>query len=162
MRYKVIIRYPTAANCTITFETQADSEKEARNTACRTVPQCSETDILSAYPIPFDPANLKTIDINALEWFDKVNGNSYFAGTVTVNYGMPDEQTFNMPFQYGYGSQYEQEAFKVLAEAGLTGYNDWGKNNRQPWGTSTLREKGVIVRSHIQKNCKQRELKAIK
>ena len=41
----------------------------------------------------------QTIDINAKEWFDKVNGNSYFCGTITINYGMKTEQTFLMPFQ---------------------------------------------------------------
>lgn len=89
---------------------------------------------------------VKTIDIQAKEWFDKVNGNSYFAGLVTVNYGMEDAKEFIMPFQYGYGRQYEQEAFKVLREANLinTIY------------TIELRELGVIVRSNIVRGCKQR------
>ena len=30
---------------------------------------------------------IKTIDVNCLEWFDKINGNSYFAGEIIVNYG---------------------------------------------------------------------------
>ena len=42
---------------------------------------------------------IKTIDIDCKEWFDRINGNSYFAGTVTVNFQMEDEQTFNIPFQ---------------------------------------------------------------
>ena len=37
----------------------------------------------------------KTIDVNAKEWFDKINGNSYFCGTITLNYGMNNEETFN-------------------------------------------------------------------
>lgn len=95
---------------------------------------------------------VKTIDIQAKEWFDKVNGNSYFAGVVTVNYGMEDAKEFIMPFQYGYGSQYEQEAFKLVREANLinTTYR------------SEIRELGVIVRSSIVRNCKQRELKEYK
>ena len=32
--------------------------------------------------------DLKTIDIKTLVWFDKVNGNSYFAQTITLNFGM--------------------------------------------------------------------------
>ena len=47
----------------------------------------------------------KTIDIEAKEWFDKINGNSYFCGTITLNYLMDNQETFLMPFQYGYGSQ---------------------------------------------------------
>ena len=58
----------------------------------------------------------KTIDLNAQEWFDHKNGNSYFAGTITLNYGTETEETFLIPFQYGYGSQYEQEAKKLLIE----------------------------------------------
>ena len=29
----------------------------------------------------------KTIDVNAKEWFDNKNGNSYFCGTITLNFG---------------------------------------------------------------------------
>ena len=36
----------------------------------------------------------KTIDVNAKEWIDKKHGNSYFCGTVTLNYGMKNEETF--------------------------------------------------------------------
>ena len=42
----------------------------------------------------------KTIDIRAKEWFDKTFGNSYFAGTITINKGTETEETFLMPFQY--------------------------------------------------------------
>lgn len=91
---------------------------------------------------------VKTIDIQAKEWFDKVNGNSYFAGLITVNFGMPDEQQFNMPFQYGYGSQYQQEAFKVLKEKGLV-LSDH---------SADIRNDGIIVRSSIQNKCLKREL----
>lgn len=95
---------------------------------------------------------IKTIDVNAKEWFDKVNGNSYFAGTVTVNYGMKTEQTFKMPFQYGYGDSYRYQAIKVLEESGLI------PSNSKEW---ELRDKGVIIRANIQRNCLKRELKYI-
>jgi len=94
---------------------------------------------------------VKTIDINALEWFDRVNGNSYFAGVVTINYGMPGAVEFKMPFQYGYGSQYEQEARDILIKEGLI-------DTRYLY---ELKDKGIIVRSNIVKGCKQRELKNI-
>jgi len=35
---------------------------------------------------------IKTIDVNVKEWFDKVNGNSYFAGTVSLNFGMKTQK----------------------------------------------------------------------
>ena len=96
---------------------------------------------------------MKTIDINAREWFDKVNGNSYFAGTVTVDFGTPEEQTFNMPFQYGYGSQYEWEGFYTLINAGLLP-EEWRSSPQ--W---KAHEAGIIIRAHIQTGCRKRDLK---
>lgn len=101
----------------------------------------------------------KTIDVNCLEWFDKVNGNSYFAGTIIVNYGMPDEFKFHMPFQYGYGSQYEQEAKAELQKRGyLSGLKD--ADSYYPLST-IARENGIIYRSQIVDKCKKRDLLAI-
>lgn len=60
---------------------------------------------------------IKTIDIQSKEWFDKVNGNSYFSAIITINLGMPDAHNIYVPFQYGYGSQYEYTAFKALQTA---------------------------------------------
>ena len=54
---------------------------------------------------------IKTIDVQAKEWFDKVNGNSYFSANISINFGMPSQKNLFIPFQYGYGSQYEHEAF---------------------------------------------------
>lgn len=58
--------------------------------------------------------DIKTIDVHCKEWFDKVNGNSYFAGEVIVNAGKKNETTIKLPFQYGYGEQYRHEAFKAI------------------------------------------------
>ena len=95
--------------------------------------------------------NLKTVYINAKEWFDKVNGNSYFSGTVTLNYGMENQETIKMPFQYGYGNQYEHEAFRLIRERFPR--SKWAMENRQ-----TLRERGIIIRSSIQEGCRKRDL----
>lgn len=98
----------------------------------------------------------KTIDIQSKEWFDKVNGNSYFAGTITVNYGMPDEQVFIMPFQYGYDRQDEQQASKLLVKNGLF------PSDCEVYGISRYcRENNIPFRRNMQTNCKQRELKQI-
>lgn len=99
---------------------------------------------------------VKTIDVNCMEWFDKVNGNSYFAGTVTINYGLADEERFHLPFQYGYGSQYEQEANKELQERG------YFVAPEKCWPLSrTTRELGIIYRHSLTDKCKKRDLMAI-
>jgi hypothetical protein len=98
---------------------------------------------------------MKTIDINAKEWFDKINGNSYFSGTITINYGMENEETFLMPFQYGYGSSYEEEAKAILTEFNKISA-DFG------WPLSMYcRENNIILRSSIKRNSLKRELKEI-
>lgn len=103
---------------------------------------------------------IHTIDINAKEWFDKVNGNSYFAGTVTANYGMEDSQTFKMPFQYGYGDSYEDEAATVLDNAGVITLTKHANGSREPLYTY-CKNNNIIVRRSKQKNCKKAELKNI-
>jgi hypothetical protein len=52
------------------------------------------------------------LDINAKQWYDKVNRNSYFSAVITID---KDEEIF-IPFQYGYGSQYLDECKSVLTE----------------------------------------------
>jgi hypothetical protein len=99
-------------------------------------------------------AKIRTIDVNCKEWFDRVNGNSYFAGVVIINYDMPTEKRFNMPFQYGYGSQYEYEAFKTLQKAGLIPKDANACPSR--YYREVLR---AIYRADIIQNCKQKELK---
>ena len=96
---------------------------------------------------------IKTIDINALEWFDRINGNSYFAGTIILNYQMEDEKRLVMPFQYGYGDQYVHEAKAMLHEHNYIS----GKDNEALW--RYCEQNGVILRTSKQKNCKKRELK---
>jgi len=95
-----------------------------------------------------------TIDINAKEWFDKRNGNSYFCGIITLNYGMKNEETFLMPYQYGYGSEYENEAKGVLTFANKI------SPNYETLYTYCKRE-NIILRSNIKRGCKKSELKQI-
>ena len=94
---------------------------------------------------------MKTIDINAREWFDRANGNSYFSARVTIDYGMESEQSFVLPFQYGYGDAYVYEALNELKQKGLL--NDVSLNS--------IRDAGIIVRSNIQRGCLKRELKNV-
>jgi hypothetical protein len=92
--------------------------------------------------------NINTIDINAKEWFDRINGNSYFAGSIVLNFGQDSQVQFTMPFEYGYGDYYIQKAMETLNDAGLI----------EAKYTSELRDLGIILRTNMQRNCKKREL----
>ena len=59
---------------------------------------------------------IKTIDVYTKTWFDKVNGNTYFAQAITLNFGMNNSETLINPFQYGYGS-YDIEAFRCIEKS---------------------------------------------
>jgi hypothetical protein len=94
---------------------------------------------------------MKTIDIQAREWFDKTYGNSYFSAIVTVDYCMESERQIKIPFTYGYGDYYKEAAFRALKNEGvisteLLSLRRWCEEN------------GVILRSNIQKNCLKRDL----
>ena len=56
----------------------------------------------------------KSLFIEGREWFDKVNGNSYFSARIWVDGG----QVAILTFQYGYGDQYLYEAQRKLVELG--------------------------------------------
>lgn len=56
----------------------------------------------------------RSLFIEGREWFDKVNGNSYFSARIWVD----GAQVAILPFQYGYGDQYLYEAQKKLLELG--------------------------------------------
>ncbi len=101
------------------------------------------------------PIQVKTIDIQAKEWFDKINGNSYFACLVTINFGMSDEKIIKVPFQYGYGDHYRTRTIEQLQTDGILPnlptyeFRNWFIDN------------GIIVRYSKQENCKKSELKNI-
>lgn len=100
---------------------------------------------------------IKTIDVNVLEWFDRVNGNSYFAGKVTVNYGMKDSREYIIPFQYGYGEQYLTEAMKILIKKEGLDIEPYAFGSFVPlWRYAE--ENNIILRSNKQENAKKRDL----
>lgn len=101
-----------------------------------------------------EKTDIKTVDVDVKEWFDRVNGNSYFAGSVTTNYGMEDQKTNLIPFQYGYGDHYRHIAFKVLQDMGLIPKQD---DMAIYW--RYYEENGIIARHNKQENCRKRDLK---
>lgn len=93
----------------------------------------------------------KTIDIVAREWFDSVNGNSYFSAYITVNYSMESEANFHLPFQYGYGSQYETEAKFLLMKHKVI-------KETMFCLSQYCRENKIVLRMRKIENCKKSSL----
>jgi hypothetical protein len=97
---------------------------------------------------------IKTIDVQAKEWFDRVYGNSYFSGQVTINFGTKTAKTLYMPFQYGYGSQYEYAAMAKLIQSGIVHADD---------RTALFRfcdENNIVLRRNMTDKCLKREVVA--
>lgn len=104
---------------------------------------------------------VKTIDVTALQWFDKVNGNSYFAGTIIVNAGLKSEKKITMPFQYGYGDSFKHEAFKQLEQTGIiNGVKHYSNGSSEDYYTYYKRN-SIEFTSRKHENCKKSELKSI-
>lgn len=111
---------------------------------------------------------IQTIDLQAREWFDKVNGNSYFSAIITLNFGLGgqiikehnyspseyyEEKQIGIPFEYGYGSYYEQQALHVLQTEGYI----------PAQGITSLSryciENDIVFRSSKKSNCLKSEVK---
>ena len=99
-------------------------------------------------------SQLKTIDINAKEWRDKIYGNSYFSSDVILNYGMKNEKVIKLPFQYGYGEQYIYESLRAIQK--LFPKSKWFKEKYTRY--EIQREYKIIIRNSIKTNCLKREL----
>jgi DNA-binding transcriptional regulator PaaX len=92
---------------------------------------------------------MKTITILAREWFDKINGNSYFAGEIYID----NKEVAQMPFQYGFGEQYRYEAVTQLIKEGFL--KDFKENE------SLYRycdRKKINLLTSKQENCLKRDL----
>ncbi len=98
---------------------------------------------------------MKTLDIQALTWFDKVNGNSYFSALVTIDYGTENEKDIKLPFQYGYGNQFEYEAVKELKANGFL------PEKLNDHLQSYCKDNDIILRISHRTNCLKRELKQL-
>ena len=98
-----------------------------------------------------NPCNMASVerefDIIAKGWFDKVNGNSYFSARILDS--KSGELVALLPFQYGYGDQYEYEAHRALIDLGLIPKNT-------PYGDFWIYTK----RRTIDHNCKKAEVVA--
>lgn len=98
---------------------------------------------------------VKTIDIQAKEWHDKVNGNSYFSAVITLNFGKESEKIITIPFTYGYEEAYMYKSLHVLQTEGyLPAQGVYGF-------TRYCRENKIELRNSIKRNCLKREVKAL-
>lgn len=99
---------------------------------------------------------MKTLDVHAKEWFDKLNGNSYFAATVIIDLGFDSEKVIKIPFTYGYGDSYLYAAFKELKSAGLI-----IDGEKYDFPLRYCNDNKIVFRYSKQGNCLKRELKNI-
>lgn len=58
---------------------------------------------------------MRSVYVDHVEWFDKVNGNTYFSARVYVD----GSEVARLPFQYGYGSHVEFVAAQALHVMGI-------------------------------------------
>ena len=66
---------------------------------------------------------MKVIIVHAKDWFDKVNGNSYFSVRIMVQKKQVKE-LFCIPFQYGYGDHYRDIAIQELEKLKILKKNE--------------------------------------
>lgn len=92
---------------------------------------------------------MKILNVNIRRWFDKVNGNSYFACQSTLIEENKKDIVTTLQFQYGYGSHPE---FKLARELKASGVLK-GKSIAL-W---SLCEKNKIRLIINDQNCKKRE-----
>lgn len=78
---------------------------------------------------------ISSLFVEAREYFDKTGGNSYFSARIYID----GELRGYLPFQYGYGSQFETEARRYLD---LSGYDIEGDDMAPLW---QLRNQGIHV-----------------
>lgn len=99
--------------------------------------------------------NIKTIDVNAKEWFDRANGNSYFSVVITLNFGMEDQKEIGVPFQYGYGDKYRHVVFEQLEKDGYITPTD-----KQYTLWQYCEDNNIILRHSKKERCLKREVVA--
>lgn len=101
---------------------------------------------------------VKTIDIIALEWFDKNGGNSYFSASISINFGTKSQKDYSLPFQYGYGEHYIDMANQYLIENGIIKGERYD-NGGYPALWRYCKDNKIILRTTKHENRKKRELK---
>lgn len=107
---------------------------------------------------PQTKIDIKTIDITAKEWFDKVNGNSYFSAHVVINWQLPGQTMFKIPFRYGYGDHYKEIAMQELLKRKLIPGHDSDAFRQALWRYCD--DNKIILRCDKHEKCLKREVVA--
>ncbi len=96
---------------------------------------------------------IQNIDIKAREWFDKVNGNSYFSARIYIN----DQEVGILPFQYGYDDHYIDMATAYLHE---NGFIDSPRHSNGSRGSlwRYCKDNNIRLTTTKQERCLKREL----
>ena len=97
--------------------------------------------------------DIKTVDVHVLSWFDRINGNSYFAGKLTLNYNSDNQVTLLVPFQYGYGNHNEYITSEILFDHLI--------DKKQDISIKRLCRENNIVLRYTKTENKKRDLKAL-
>lgn len=66
--------------------------------------------------------------VNAVRWFDRINGNTYHSVNVTRCH---DGKTIYHPITYGYGDSYRQTALEIMDKEGFLPVEYTGKNDNK-------------------------------
>ena len=89
--------------------------------------------------------SLKSINITTKEWFDRVNGNSYFASQCVVN----GKFLIKLPYQYGYGDHAIDMVCKELVKLGLTDKNFYHWKEQQSIAFNSCKIENCLKRDVI-------------
>jgi len=81
-----------------------------------------------------------TIAAYCRRWFDKVNGNSYFSVNLIIA-----GNAINIPFQYGYGSQWQYEVIDLLEKYGFIPKIPYYENGNKNYGRMSDYEREGII-----------------
>ena len=105
--------------------------------------------------LEFNRDNIIAIEVRGKEWWDKLNGNSYWASVVTLTDSDHKTHVFSIEFQYGYGDFYIQQSVKILKE--LRYIDDCDQPRSQGVYSGGRR---VIWTTSMQTGCKKRDVVA--
>ena len=92
-----------------------------------------------------------SIDIHAKQWFDKINGNSYFSARATITREDKSQQTYCIPFEYGYGDHYKDQMSRALENEGIVSPQHYSNGSSESIWNYCDREKILLHTSKTEK-----------